>query len=106
MSGGDIIERPDPGEHFQFILAKRGHTADDFIDIAKGPSLRQRLSRSRPQSTYATQAQPERAVFNGAIPAGAIDVRRQDAQTMPLGIFNQYGHAIKTHRLVIDQTRR
>src|SRR6185369_1550044 len=56
------------------------------------------------QAVHIAQSQPDRAVgFDGALPAGNLDVDGMEPHATALGVFDERRGMIEPHRLIVEK---
>ena len=71
-----------------------------IVDCGERLSTHNRLSVA--QAAYIVQSQPNLKILDRTDAPGTIDIHRQHAQTMALGVFDKGGGMIEAHRLIVE----
>src|SRR6266480_2796478 len=104
----ETIERTEFRKRSQFFFRKRNAPFEVFErpKLSILPRALDLFGMFLAQSVHHTKSKSKSIVVDhGAAEIGFRDADRLDLQSMPLGVFYNCRRRIKTHRLIIEQTR-
>ena len=110
MGGGEVGEGSGGGEFFEFVFVELGDAAGEVVNVAVRLARQRSDCRFRRGGRGCSGGRGEeqetrlvsRIVLYSAVLFGDVDVDRQDAEAMALGILDENRGTVEAHRLVVQ----